>query len=921
MTLIQRFIQALTSNGFKGDSESSLGHRVAYSSDNSPYFIAPELILYPKDHDDMQRILFCLKKNTFHSLSLTMRGGGTGTNGQSLNSGIICDVTRYMNQILSIDFINETVRVQPGVVLDDLNNELSKHGYFFPPNVSPSNRATLGGMINTDAAGKGSKRYGKTSQYVRLLQCLTINGDSFLSTSPDISNLPTVLEGCLDSEAKVLIQECYKDQSRFLTGYNLKPYISQMTDITPLMCGSEGTLAVITEAELSIKRVDPAKGLLIVSVTSMIDFLSVIPELDDCLYDAIEMLDETLLMRASNAGLSSWEEYVLGLSAHPEGVFYIEFSGTTDAVVMSSCDRCKELLSKKQCVSHMLVVSEASELKKCWTIRKNAVGTLSQPGVYKRPVSGMEDIVVPVESLPGVVKTINDIMASYNREYGLYGHVDVGCLHLRPSFDLRHSDDVDVYQLMCDDLFEMVKSVGGIFWGEHSKGLRNAYMKSHFPEPLINIMQDIKACFDSDHRLNPWKIVPPSPIIFNPLLVTEHLFQATREIGIDESSAFYCNGNGVCQSVSRSDIMCPTVKPNRSQVHSPRGRALALKEWTISKLSLTKEDRFSIKSILDGCISCKACKTKCPVHVDIAAQKAIFNHDYYKDKKRPFRHTVLRYAETILPFASLFPLYRQIGMLLGFRNLPHLKPLQVKRWCKKHQVRSIETHQNLENTVIIMQDFFTTFVEPSVFQDTVRLLKALERNVVIIPFQPSWKASHLLGYLDEFKLKAFERVHSLKKWEKLSVPIIGIEPSTTLMFQDEYKEAVSETVNVKLINDYLRSCSIPVKSKVRKSYVLIQHCHEQALLSSQEWWVEVFDKFGQTLRVVTSPCCGMAGFYGLEKENVATSKEIYQSAFETHIHQWPDSELLLTGASCRAQVERFSHRSLRHPIQVLAELI
>lgn len=922
MTLIQRFIQEVRALGFLGDMESSLGHRVAYASDNSPYFIAPDLVVYPKNEKDITCVLTCLAYPEFRSFSITMRGGGTGTNGQSLNSGVICDVTRYMNRILSIDLTTETIRVQPGVVLDELNTELAKHGYFFPPSVSPSNRATIGGMINTDAAGKGSKIYGKTSDYVKSLHCLSFSGQPFNSKTSSLSSLEgisDVLAECRIPDISNMIKTVYKDQPRFLTGYNLKPFLSENNDITPLLCGSEGTLAIVTEAELSIKKKPLFNALLVVSVSSIISFLEHISYLERYNAIAIELLDDRLINRAAESGLTPWECDVLGLKYSPKGVFYIEFSGDSLEDVLERSHACHVYLEACNEVLYGRVVSDSEDIKRCWVVRKNAVGTLSQPGMYKRPVSGMEDIVVPVGALPTVVLKINDLMTSFNKEYGLYGHVDVGCLHLRPLFDLRDTKEVEIYQTLCDSLFDIVKSVGGIFWGEHSKGLRNEYMLFHFPEPLIQLMQDIKACLDPDHRLNPWKIVSPSPYPFQPLQLSEHLFQATREVGVEESSVFYCNGNGQCQSVSRSDIMCPTSKPKRDQVHSPRGRALALKEWALNKETMSSGDIDSIKSVLDGCISCKACKTKCPVHVDISAHKSVFNADYFKYKKRPFKHYVLHYAEHMLPVIALVPFYKQIGALFGFRNLPSVKPFQLKRWCKKHGVAFVKQKTQGDDVVILIQDFFTTFVEPTIFQDTVNVLRSLGKRVFVFPFKPSGKASHLLGYTNHFSKKAMQWVSDLETFS--SVSIIGIEPSTTLMFRDEYRESTGKDVGVKLLNEYLATIEWSSYKKPKKDYVLIQHCHEQALLSSQRGWIDVFEKFGQTLHIVSSPCCGMAGFFGLEKENVETSKEIYESAFKTHINQWPDAEVLLTGASCRSQVERFEQRSLRHPVQVLAELL
>jgi len=883
MTLIQSFIQVLEKTPFKGDIETSKAYQIAYASDNSPYFIPPQLILFPKNQEDIQYIVRCLNREGFETLSLTARGGGTGTNGQSLNSGIICDVTRYMNKVEHIDLINEEVIVQPGVVLDDLNKELAKEGYFFPPSLSPSNRATIGGMINTDAAGKGSRKYGKTSEYVKELDIISHKGTVLNSEGSIVKGLDSVLDACHQHPLADEIKTHYVDQPRFLSGYNLRPYaLDKINTIRHLISGSEGTLGLVTKARLSIRKKPKFSHLIIVVTRSLLGFLEHIPELLELDVDAIEMMDRNLVQHT---------EFFTSIE---DAVFYCEFSGDHFGELLSKCELFKTKVTTYETVIETHHVTDTSQIRDYWQVRKKALGFLSDPYSFSKPLSGMEDMVVPVEDMSDVVQDIQDLMAQTGRTYCLYGHVDVGCLHLRPIFDMRDPKEVELYQEIADALFFLVQSVQGIFWGEHSKGLRTQYMMDYFPEQILNKMKEVKYCFDPRNIFNPGKIVPPTHIPFETQRLIDHPLQGKREQGLSFYPPAMCNGNALCQSSSPQDVMCPTSKPDRSQAHSPRGRALALKELQIQGKSLSRKDEHALKKLIDGCISCKACKTQCPVHVDIAHQKALYLHRYYSRRVRPLMHYVLRYAE---------------------RGLSWL------RFNKRQLQTQTVVPEHLDQPVVLFQDVFTSFLNPQILEDTISVLEALGKDVIVLPFQPSRKVDHLLGFMESFESHAKMIANWLRPLVSAGVPIIGIEPSTTLMFYDEYHEVIGARPLVKPLSTYLKSQRFPEKTRTSQSFTLLEHCHEQALKSSGVEWQSIFEACGQKLTLEKTSCCGMAGIFGIQRKNKEFSKKIYKTSFQPIVDTHTEGELLATGASCRSQIKRFSHKVCKHPVQVLKDLI
>ncbi|WP_394203266.1 D-2-hydroxyglutarate dehydrogenase YdiJ [Marinagarivorans algicola] len=601
-SLYLQFLESLKEADFEGDISPDYASRTVLSTDNSIYQVLPQGIVYPKNINDLTRLTELAARLHYHSIVLSPRGGGTGTNGQSLTDGLVVDMSRHMNNILEINAEQGWARVQAGVVKDQLNAAIKPYGLFFAPELSTSNRATIGGMINTDASGQGSCRYGKTRDHVLELTTVLMDGnvlrshaisDEQLATNGEEQNICGLahrLVNNIQQEHQALIKEKFPPLNRCLTGYDLAHIrdANGQFNLNNILCGSEGTLGFIAEAKINLLTIPQYSALVIVNYDSFDSSLRDATHLMKAGPTSIETIDSRVLALAM--GDSVWHDVAAYFPSENidkiKGMNLVEYTADTKEELSNGIAQLITVLKSdeagKGAVGHGLAMGDEA-VKKIWNMRKKAVGLLGNAKGEGRPIPFVEDTAVPPENLADYIAEFRAILDSYNLTYGMFGHVDAGVLHVRPAIDMKDSTALKMVRDITDQVSALTQKYNGLLWGEHGKGVRSEYAPAFFGELFVQL-QRIKGAFDPRNQLNPGKIA--TPVDSGQLLKIDEVptrGQNDQTIPVKLwdgfSEAVYCNGNGACFNWNTADAMCPSYKVTRNRVHSPKGRASLIREW------------------------------------------------------------------------------------------------------------------------------------------------------------------------------------------------------------------------------------------------------------------------------------------------------------------------------------------------------
>ncbi|MDP3760969.1 MAG: FAD-binding and (Fe-S)-binding domain-containing protein [Ramlibacter sp.] len=719
------FLQALAAAGFEGEISSRYADRVVLSTDNSIYQRLPQAVVFPRDAQDVQRLARLAAEPPYRRVVLTPRGGGTGTNGQSLTDGIVVDVSRHMNRILSIDPQARRVRVQAGVVKDQLNAALLPHGLFFAPELSTSNRATLGGMIATDASGQGSCTYGKTRDHVLALDCVLLGGERFESRPLDEAALREALQrpgrigDAYRAAAQIadtqgaLIEECFPKLNRCLTGYDLAHLREPggHFNLNSVLCGAEGSLGFVVEAELNVLPIPGYSVLVNIRYAGFMDALRDARALMAHRPLSIETVDSKVLHLAMEdivwMRVKDYFPHAPG-EAQVLGINMVEFSGDDAAEVDARVAAFTAHLQSDPGVRRLghTIAAGHTAVAQVYAMRKRAVGLLGNVQGEARPQPFVEDTAVPPESLPEYIAEFRALLDGLGLAYGMFGHVDAGVLHVRPALDLKDPAQAALIRSVSDAVAALTHKYGGLLWGEHGKGLRSEYAPKFFG-PLYPALQQLKAAFDPYNQLNPGKIATPATEAQARLLrIDEAPLRADADRQVDErvwqsyGTAMHCNGNGACYNFDPDDAMCPSWKATRERRHSPKGRAALMREWLrlqgaagvdvlrgpggasfLGGLALRWRnsrarrpdggDDFSheVYEAMSGCLGCKSCAGQCPVKVSVPEFRSRFLELYHRRYLRPLKDYLIGSLEFTIPYLARMPgLYNAVMSAGWFRR-------------------------------------------------------------------------------------------------------------------------------------------------------------------------------------------------------------------------------------------------------------
>lgn len=995
---VAAFVGALERRGFEGEIRTDAAARLSAATDNSIYQVLPAALIFPRSTADVALALRLIDEPPFHGVALTARGGGSGTNGQSLTSGVVMDLSRHMAKILALDLDEGFVRVQPGVVLDDLNAFLKPHGVFFAPNLSPSNRATLGGMVATDASGEGSRKHGKTSQHVLDVEVVLRGGivhrtarvggaelDALCSQSGLVGEAHKLVRDIATTRRNEIVK-VFPKLRRYMTGYNLVHSAApdgSSVDLAQLVAGSEGSLGVVTEARLRLTRLERYHAILVLRYPSFDAALASAEWLVATDPGSVETLDETVLTLArADVIYDEVRDFLVDDGAERTlAINLVEYAGDDEAGVKAKVDVLFAEIARRRGtlgVPHGHALTwKPNERESLWNLRKKGVGLLGNAPGPRKPVPFVEDTVVPPEHLQAYVREFRALLDAEGLRYGMFGHVDVGCLHVRPALDLKDPDDEARVRRITDAVTALVTRYGGLLWGEHGKGFRSELVPHHFGPVLYPELQRIKGLFDPRNQLNPGKIATPAG--------TRHVLvrvdgptrgALNRQIAVADreelGTVMHCNGNGQCFDTSTDSIMCPSSKITRDRIHSPKGRATMMREWLrllagrglIAAQALratgslpwllrlwqrfahsdrSRDFSHQVYDAMSGCLACKACATQCPVRVDVPDFRAQFLELYHRRYARPLGDYFTALLERMLPLMVFLPRFMNALManpvgrwvttsVIGIADAPLLDPDPATKRLARHgiPVSGLADLQRLpgdSRAVVVLQDAFTTFYEPAVLEASCLLLRALGFEPHVLPYFENGKALHIKGFLRAFGRVVARNAETLRGVAALGFPLIGIEPAVVLTYRDEYPKHLEGDpgFRVWLLQEWLADQTMVARVRRGKGGALrlLSHCTEQALVTrAPALWAKVFEALGAPLEIVKTGCCGMCGVYGHETAHKEDSLGIFALSWKRKIDPAGDRDrVLATGHSCRTQVERALGFTPRHPAEALLSML
>lgn len=903
--------------------------KALYSVDASIYEVQPLAIIIPRTKEDLIQAIKIAHK---HKVPIIPRGAATGITGGCLGEGLVIDTSKYLHQILSINYEQEYAIVQPGVVQDTLNAALEKRGYRLGPDTSTGNRATIGGMVGNNAVGAHSLKYGHMCDHVEAIELILADG-SILNFHPctqkdweekcSLNSVEGHIYKTIDSiekEYKNDIEKDFPKVKRRSSGYNLNELSTH--NLAKLITGSEGSLGFVTEVKLRICKRPSHQALVLLAVDDMLKAIKDVPHYLSTTPFALEMIDEKIIQMGSSCpsmkGKLSW------LESTPAAIIVAEFEAETEDALEVKCKEFHSRFSGQSYIFWSKIINDKELQKEVWELRKSGLGLLLSKRSYSRAIAFIEDIAVPASHLYDFMNRFITYLQAQNKEAGIYGHIGDGCLHIRPYIDLRQEDELALMQKIMTDTAKLVKEAGGTLSAEHGDGLIRSWMNpDFFGKRLFEAFTKIKHAFDPDNLMNPGKIIPTTALTENlrlsPKTVIKSVptfFDYSREGGF-ELAVDLCNGNGLCRK--KENIMCPSFQVSCDEKDSTRARANALRAATHGKIE--HEELFSKEfyDVMDLCIQCKGCKTECPSQVDMAKMKAEYLYAYHKERGVPLRSYLFGYIGNFYRIGAFFPSisnallkikpFKWLLTLFGITDKRQLPLLAKRRFSQEVQKRERAVSSK---KIVLFNDTFTEFLSPSIGSASVTILERLGYEVIVPEWHCCGRTLISKGLLPEAKSKAEALLNILYPYAKGHIVICGIEPSCLLTIRDEWrdlhldKEKIDAVVSMsKTLDEVLYDDLELLAPQLRplNAHILVHgHCHQKALCGMQKTLAILKSIPGASCEEIPSGCCGMAGSFGYEKEHEAFSKAIGELVLFPYIRSHKEAIIIASGTSCRSQI-------------------
>ena len=949
--------------------------RTLYATDASVYREIPQAVALPKTEEDIGRLVRFARA---HGTSLIPRTAGTSLAGQVVGPGIVVDVSRHFNRILHIDSDRRQVRVQPGVVRNELNLALAPHKLFFAPETSTQNRAMIGGMVGNNSCGANSVVYGSTRDHLISVRAVLSDGSiaEFGALSPSElrekcsgNTLETTIYREIrsllgDPQNRVEIEREFPKVSihRRNTGYALD-MLAHCAPFEPegppfnlcrLLAGSEGTLAFLTEITLACEPLPPAASALICVHCASIDealranLVALQHEPRSC-----EVIDDHIL-ECTKMNLEQRQNRFF-VEGDPGAILAVELAAATKETVAETAAKLETEWRAAKLGYHYPVIWGADQ-NRVWNLRKAALGLLSNVPGDAKPVAVIEDTAVDPSDLPGFVREFDAILERYHLSAVHYGHAASGELHLRPILNLKKPDDRHLFRVVATEVARLVKKYHGSLSGEHGDGrLRGEFLPLMVGEKNYALFRAIKRSWDPAGVFNPGKITDTQPmdtaLRYEPGQTTRKLRTVLNfsEAGGILRAAEQCNGSGDCRkSHLMGGTMCPSFMATRNEKDTTRARANILREVLTRSSKDNPFDSDEVAAVMDLCLSCKGCKSECPSNVDVARLKAEWLQQFYDARGVPFRSRLIANFSRAMSLASRTPgvynffvsnpttsrLFKRFAGFAPQRSLPGLYTTTVRRW---HRLHANQTGSYPNGRIFLFCDEFTNFNDTQVGIKAVQLLNRLGYEVIIPNHVDSGRAQISKGLLRDAQRLAVRNVELLKEVVTAETPLVGIEPSAILGFRDEVPDLVPARLipaakdlakNALLAEEFIaREAELGrIKSdaftEAPRQIKLHGHCHQKALGSMTLAVKALQLPVNYRVQLIPSGCCGMAGSFGYEAEHWKISMQIAELVLLPVVRAAPsDTIIAAAGTSCRHQIKDGCGRIALHPAEILADAL
>jgi FAD/FMN-containing dehydrogenase/Fe-S oxidoreductase len=961
-------------NQFSGDIHIDDATRLIYATDASAYREKPLAVAMPRNAADIKLLIQAARQAKF---SLIPRAAGTSLAGQVVGNGVVVDVSRYMTDILELNVEEKWVRVQPGVILNELNKFLQPHGLFFGPETSTANRCMMGGMVGNNACGAHSLIYGSTREHTLEVKTILSDGSEVVFgplTNKGFADKRTLnnLEGNIyrtmhnilsdaDNQKEIIRQYPDKAIERRNTGYAIdilldaEPYTENGTifNLAKLLAGSEGTLAFTTEIKFNLVPLPPKLKVLVCAHFETIR-QSLFANLIALEYKpaSIELMDKTVMdLTKENISQSKNRFFVEG---DPGAILIVEFAEEDESELNAKIAGMEQAM-RKAGLGYAYPVVRGANMNKVWELRKAGLGVLNNMPGDAKPVPVIEDTAVNPAVLPDYIEEFDAMLARYGKSCVYYAHIATGELHLRPVLNLKDPSDVDLFYTIARETALLVKKYKGSLSGEHGDGrLRGEFIPLMIGEHNYKLLKTIKHAWDPENIFNPNKIVDTPKMNTSLRYVPgkqikeiNTVFDWSKDMGILRA-AEKCNGSADCRKTEVSGgTMCPSYMATRDEKHTTRARANILREFLTNSTKANPFDHPEIYEVMDLCLSCKACKSECPSSVDVTKLKAEFLQHYYDANGAPLRSKIIANISSINYLGSFVPSLTNFFLTnsfvspllmssIGFapkRSMPTLYGTTLDKWFKNH--RSTRNNVTKTGKVYLFNDEFTRFNDTEIGIKAILLLEKLGYEVVIPNHLVSGRTFLSKGFLRKAKDIANRNIRMLKHLN--DGPLVGVEPSAILSFRDEYPDLADQELHPAALDIASRSftleeflCREIESGRITKEQftdapaeILYHgHCQQKAIASTAQALKVLGLPANYSVKEIPSGCCGMAGSFGYEKEHYAVSMKVGDLVLFPAVRNADQQTIIAaSGTSCRHQIADGTGRKAKHPVEVLFEAL
>jgi FAD/FMN-containing dehydrogenase/Fe-S oxidoreductase len=935
--------------------------RTLYATDASLYQLEPAAVAFPRSAQQASSVIMAAADA---NVPVTPRGAGSGLSGGAIGDGLIVDFSRYNRQITDLNLEARTVRTGAGVVLDQLNSFLKPHSFCFGPDVATSSRATIGGMIANDSSGARVPVYGTTADHVVSLELVLADGSihQIGSQHETLGAQREVIAQLVAAHANQIEEWMPPGLQKRWSGYALARWLCDPGNLNNMLCGSEGTLAAISSAELKIVPLPREKGLGLVFFASVAEAMQATVELLELKPSAIEHIDRPLFDQTKGQLHFEPARQLLELDTKPcEAILLVEFYDDV-------AERLA-VLTAKNLGLRTTICTKPAEMNLVWGMRKAGLSLLTGRKGAAKPVAFIEDAAVRPAQLPEYVAGLESIMRPLNLEVCYYGHAAAGLLHVRPVLDLHTAADLRKYRQVADQVSALVRQFKGSLAAEHGVGMaRTEYMAEQVGDELLEVMRQIKKVFDPKNLFNPGKIFSDGRFkIDNHLRVESETrlrlpFEPTLAFAFKDESFIgnleQCNGCGGCRK--DAPTMCPTFLATGEEYMSTRGRANAIRATLELRFQDDPLRSAELDAALSNCLSCKACTVECPSNVNLALLKAELMHARHQRDGLPLRERILSHVDLLGRLGCMMPrianasldsptIRRWMRKTLGLtdkRPLPHYAKQRFDRWFRKHVAavydrrngdaapsqdrQTAVTDRRYRGNVILWDDTFVRYHEPHIGIAAVKVLEALGFNVSLVKGRKCCgRPAFSQGNLDAASEMGRHNLDLLGGSD--SAPILFLEPSCYSMFVEDYRElklADSESIAKRchlfeqFVEDLLEREPDALSFKETSGHVAIHaHCHAKSLVKTGFMPRLAARLPGRTAALLDTGCCGMAGAFGALERKYDLSLKVAAPLVQQVQAQPPNAVIVASGTSCRHQLEHLTDVRPKHMAELLADAL